>query len=143
MNPWPKSIEIRVVDARRESALPGILVLVQVVAPVKNNYSLPVRLTDENGRLEFLAEEIERTVREEQQRYPMDYGAHLEECNELIITIEDRDQLATRTERIAKYFPREAGELAELVKVCRNDALQPLIERTAVAPRILVSVNVP
>ena len=33
MKPWPKSIEIRMVDARRESALTGILVLVQVVAP--------------------------------------------------------------------------------------------------------------
>jgi hypothetical protein len=140
VKPWPETIEIRLLGALRPSALARILVLVHVVAPVKNNYSLPFQLTDEDGRMEICADEVERAVREEQARFPMDYGAQLEQCDELMIAIESRELLLARAERIAKYFPREARELAELVKVCRNDTLEPHIVRTAVAPQIVVRV---
>jgi len=85
----PSTITIEVRDQKVGRALEGGVIILEFLAPRKNNYAVGPKITDSFGRVQFSRSEIEREIGLCQKVSPMDYISNLEECISLKIEMLD------------------------------------------------------
>lgn len=87
----PTEIRVRVVLGREETPLPEVAVLVNLIAPKKNKYSVGPKLTDSLGEAIFTMTSILGEIAEMRRQFPMDYSSSIHECANVEAKVLDRD----------------------------------------------------
>lgn len=88
---FPKEIRIRIVDASRRNPVPGVPVLLMLVAERKNDYPVGPLISDQAGRVVFTRSQMTESITLNQKHFPMDYAGKLDECSVVEIRILGRD----------------------------------------------------
>jgi hypothetical protein len=76
---FPQLLEIRVVDTAGQP-LSRIGLMLTVFAPQKNNYNFAT-ITNDAGKARVKLSELQKSIRTDQELFPMDYASVLEECS--------------------------------------------------------------
>ncbi|WP_291138621.1 hypothetical protein [Flavobacterium sp. UBA7663] len=121
-----EKIDIKFIN---ESNIPvkDLIVSITVLANKKNNYSLGSLKTDSDGKIIVFRSTIENKIQELKQLYIMDYSSDIDDCKDwIIIKIESKIELETRSKNMEKYYPENAKMLLELSKECSNKSYKPI-----------------
>jgi len=112
-------VRIRLVRAHK--GVGRVLVLVMVLVERKNNFSLPPRISDDNGCIVITRDEVESTIAAAQKDAPMDYDGPLDRCYGLRVLIESKADLQARLRRLQEFYPIEANKFKEMIGQSSNE----------------------
>ncbi|MEA5113118.1 MAG: hypothetical protein VB050_03750 [Geobacteraceae bacterium] len=115
---WPSVI--RIIFKSENVTVPSLLVYLEILSRLKNNYSIGPCLTDDDGEVKIPRDTIDATIERAKEISPMDYKGNLEDCVGVEVIVETVDELNNRILRGGKFYPKEAKKLKDLLIKCTN-----------------------
>lgn len=138
---WPSLVELHFFSGKSGRDVGDLIVFIQLVAVAKNNYSIAPKRTDTGGRVRLTKEEARQAVDRSRQGSPMDYTSTLAECQELQISVESSEAIASRIRKIRIYYPEAAMALESLLQGAQNDSVRPSTVRVPVQRSVEIQVE--
>lgn len=87
----PNTLRVVVLAKGSRTPLKSVVVLVTLIVPYKNNYTIGPTLTDDSGQVCFTRDEMVQEVELCQKHSPMDYSAGLGEMTGVEVRVPDAE----------------------------------------------------
>lgn len=124
----PKSITVFVLNNCK--IISGLVCSVELLTRHKNNFSLGLYRTDENGSFIITKEKIEFKIKEDTEFFLMDYNNSPENLTGCVeIRIEKIEDLQERANRIKKFFPEKINDIEFILNNNKNDMISSTITK--------------
>ena len=125
----PNSITIQVLKNSKKAN--GLICSVQLLTHKKNNFSLGIYKTDNEGWFIITKEIIELKIKEAVEFFEMDYDNSAKNMmNKIEVTIENNEDLKKRISRIKEFFPEKMDEIKPIVINNKNDIIISSFKKT-------------
>ena len=117
---FPSTVSFKFIT-KNQIPIANLIVLFELLARSKNDYSIGRFMTDEKGEICLTKQFIDNEIRKEMNTYPMDYNCRLTDCKDnLQVIIEDADSITKHIKHLSKYYPNESHNLMELFSISVN-----------------------
>jgi hypothetical protein len=120
---WPQRLTLTFLSVPDGECIRNLAVGLTITMERKNDYHLGPFLTDQHGSIELGIEEVERSIQEVQGESLMDYSPidlRARPKFDIEISIESKQGLRSRAERLKPFFPDRSGRLDRLAAVASN-----------------------
>ena len=126
----PEEVKITFVSAETKEPLSGLIAILSLVAPRKNNFPLGLFTSNAEGEILLIRTQVYKEIESLQNEFPMDYSTMPgKDTPCLIINIENTNDLESREKRMREFYPKEAKDLrAKLETACNIRCKSFLLE---------------
>lgn len=135
-----KSITVLVLNNSKK--ISGLVCSIVLLTRYKNNFSLGLYRTDDNGSFTITKEKMEFEIKENAEFFLMDYNDSPENLiGSIEIKIENTEDLEERRNRSEEYFPEKFNDIKSILNNSKNDIISSTI--TIIMPiNDLIVVNI-
>jgi len=136
----PKSITVFILN--NGEIVSGLVCSVELLTRHKNNFSIGLYRTDDNGSFIITKEKMEFKIKEDAEFFLMDYNNSPENLTGSIeIRIERIEDLQERVNRIKKFFPEKLNDVKFKLNNNKNDTISSTITKILpIANTIVVNI---
>jgi len=113
---WPEKLKLKFTASDKHQVTSKLVVDVTLFTKSKNNHILSSLITNSEGEIYLTRKQLERTIEENFQEYPMDYSSVLEDClPKILVEVESRKSLSEGWKRMKEFYPKEAKKIKFLI----------------------------
>jgi hypothetical protein len=139
---WPERSTLKFIDSSAKEPIANLLFFVEVLTRQRNDFSLGPLITDSEGRAILTRDQIRKAIDDSARDFPMDYSGAISDCTgEIRITVDDKDALDQRIDRVKRFYPRDAMRLKELATTSSNSMVESRQATVPLSREVTVEVK--
>jgi len=130
----PSLAQFRFLDEESGTPVEGLVVMLTVVAPIKNDYDVGPKVTDNKGVASFSRQDLVASIRVDQREFPMDYASTLADCESVALNVlseEEIDRMIGTMAKWGRYIPecRLSDEMLGRLRNSSNSIYDGIAQR--------------